>query len=174
MLVYFLRHASAGTHKIDPAKDEKRPLDPDGVEQCGYVGRALAALEVHVDAMISSPLKRATQTAALVANEIAYEGQLDLNPALRPEATWTQFRDLLNRYASQEAIMVVGHNPNLSEFLGRLIGGGARAGMDLKKAGVARVEVEHQRGVLAWYLNPKVVRTLAQASRRERAQAAKK
>lgn len=164
MLVYFLRHASAGVSKNDPIKDEKRPLDREGVGQCGYVGRALAVLETHVDVIISSPLKRATQTAALIANEIAYEAKIDLDPALRPDAAFPQFRDLLARYGNQEAIMVVGHNPNLSEFLGRLIGGGSRAGIDLKKAGVARVEVNHHRGLLTWCLTPKLVRTLTEAS----------
>jgi len=164
MLVYFLRHASAGVSKNDPIKDEKRPLDREGVEQCGYVGRALAVLETHVDVIVSSPLKRATQTAALIANELAYEDKIDLDPALRPGAAFPQFRDLLTKYGNQEAILVVGHNPNLSEFLGRLIGGGSRAGIDLKKAGVARVEVDHHRGVLIWCLTPKLVRTLTEAS----------
>ena len=63
MLVYFLRHASAGQRKLRPSSDEKRPLDKDGIEQCQYIGRALAALDVHVDAILSSPLKRSTQTA---------------------------------------------------------------------------------------------------------------
>jgi len=164
MLVYFLRHASAGTPKSDPAKDEKRPLDEDGIQQCGHMGRALAALETHVELIISSPLKRATQTASLVANELAYEGKIEVSLALRPGANYPAFRDLLVQQAAQEAIMVVGHNPNLSEFLGRLIGGGARAGTDLKKGAVARVEVDHNRGVLHWVLTPKVVRVLQEAS----------
>ncbi len=164
MLVYFLRHASAGTHKSDPAKDEKRPLDDDGIQQCGHIGRALAALETHIDAIVSSPLKRATQTASLVANELAYEGRIEVSPALRPEANYAAFRDLLAKNSSQEAIMVVGHNPNLSEFLGRLIGGGSRAGIDLKKGAVARIEVDHNRGVLHWLLTPKAVRVLEETS----------
>ena len=76
MLVYFLRHASAGQRKNNPQKDEKRPLDEDGIAQCGFVGRALAALETPVDAILSSPLKRAAQTASLVANELGYEGTI--------------------------------------------------------------------------------------------------
>lgn len=167
MLVYFLRHASAGDSKSNPLKDEKRPLDREGVEQCGYVGRALALLETHVDVIVSSPLKRATQTASLVGNELGFEAKLELDPALRPEATFAQFRDLLTRHGSQEAIMVVGHNPNLSEFLGRLIGGGSRAGIDLKKGAVARVEVSHHRGLLHWSVTPKVVRVLMHASEPE-------
>jgi phosphohistidine phosphatase len=164
MLVYFLRHASAGSPKSDPAKDEKRPLDEDGIQQCGYMGRALAALETHVDLIISSPLKRATQTASLVANELAYDGKIEVSLALRPGASYAAFRELLVSQSSHEAIMVVGHNPNLSEFLGRLIGGGARAGTDLKKGAVARVEVDHNRGALHWVLTPKVVRALQETS----------
>ncbi len=167
MLVYFLRHASAGERKNDPAKDEKRPLDRDGVEQCGHIGRALAVLETHVDVIISSPLKRASQTASLVANEIAYEDKIELDAALRPEAAFAQFRDLLAKYAGQEAIMVVGHNPNLSEFLGRSIGGGSRGGTDLKKGAVARVEVDHHRGVLHWCVTPKLARVLMEAGPRQ-------
>lgn len=164
MLVYFLRHASAGTHKSNPARDEKRALDDDGIQQCGLIGRALAALETHVDLIISSPLKRATQTASLVANELAYERKIEVSPALRPEANYATFRDLMAKNSSQEAIMVVGHNPNLSEFLGRLVGGGARAGIDLKKGAVARVEVDHNRGMINWLLTPKAVRLLKDTS----------
>src|ERR1700730_14297395 len=122
MIIYFLRHASAGESMMNPKKDEKRALDQTGIEQCGYVGRALAALDVHVDVIISSPLKRATQTASLVGNEMGYEGKLVLDDALKPGASFDDFRRLVDKQAKREAVMVVGHNPNLSEFLGRSIG----------------------------------------------------
>src|SRR6266571_4635817 len=102
MILYFLRHASAGQHLMNPKKDEKRALDKEGIEQCGYVGRALVALEVQVDAIVSSPLKRATQTASLVGNELGYEGKVQLEPALRPEATFAEFRRMLEKYAKHE------------------------------------------------------------------------
>jgi|SRR5581483_2691136 len=161
MIVYFLRHASAGSHMANPKKDEKRGLDKDGIEQCGYVGRALAALDVVVDTIISSPLKRATQTASLVGNEMGFEGKLQIENALRPETTFADFRNLLGKYAKNEAIMVVGHNPNLSEFVGRLIAeGGCEAGVELKKGAVARVDVSRDHGTLNWCLTPKVLKTL--------------
>src|SRR6202795_991886 len=137
MILYFLRHASAGDHVANPKKDEKRALDKEGIEQCGYVGRALAALDVQVDAIVSSPLKRATQTASLVGNELGYEGKLQIEPALRPQATFADFRKLLDKYARYEAIMVVGHNPNLSEFLGRSISdSGCEATLAVRKGAV--------------------------------------
>jgi phosphohistidine phosphatase len=149
----------------NPKQDEKRALDEAGVEQCGYVGRALAALEVHVEAVVSSPLKRATQTASLVANEIGYEGKLQLDDALRPSASFADFRRLLARHAKHESIMVVGHNPNLSEFLGRLVSSsGCEASVELKKGAVARVEAGRSSGMLTWSLTPKVLRSLYAAA----------
>jgi phosphohistidine phosphatase len=165
MIVYFLRHANAGTHLANPKKDEKRGLDKEGIEQCGYVGRALAALDVQVDIVISSPLKRATQTAALVGNEMGHEGKLQIDPALRPQATFADFRKLLDKYVRQEAIMVVGHNPNLSEFLARIISdAGCEAGLELRKGAVARVELRRTSGSLHWVLTPKVLRALYAAA----------
>lgn len=161
MIIYFLRHASAGQRLSNAKRDEKRALDQDGIEQCGYVGRALAALDIQVDAIISSPLKRATQTASLVGNEMGYEGKLQLNDALRPAAAFDRFRTLLEEYAKLDGVMVVGHNPNLSEFVGRTISNGtAGASVDLKKGAVARVELARNHGVLHWCLTPKVVRTI--------------
>jgi phosphohistidine phosphatase len=165
MIVYFLRHANAGNHLANPKKDEKRALDKEGIEQCGYVGRALAALDVQVDTVISSPLKRATQTAALIGNEMGHEGKLQIDAALRPQATFAEFRKLVDKYAQQEAIMVVGHNPNLSEFLGRVISdAGGEAAVELRKGAVARVELRRTSGSLHWVLTPKVLRALYAAA----------
>lgn len=161
MIIYFLRHASAGEPVINPKKDEKRALDTEGIDQCGYVGRALAAIEAQVDMIVSSPLKRATQTASLVGNEMGYEGKLQIEAALRPGATFADFRKLVEKYSRQEAIMVVGHNPNLSQFLGLLVSdSGCEASIDLKKGAVARVEMRRSSGTLQWCLTPKVLRTL--------------
>lgn len=165
MIIYFLRHASAGDHVSNPKKDEKRALDETGVEQCGYVGRALAALDAQVEVIISSPLKRAAQTASLVGNEMGYEGKLQLDSALRPGAGFSDFRKLLDKYSKYESIMVVGHNPNLSEFVGRLISEtGCEAGVELKKGGVARVELGRNSAVLNWCVSPKMLRTLHSAA----------
>ena len=165
MIVYFLRHASAGQRLASPKKDEKRGLDKEGIEQCGYVGRALAALDVQVDIIISSPLKRSTQTAALVGNEMGHEGKLQIEAALRPQASFADFRKMLDKYASQEAVLVVGHNPNLSEFLGRLVSQtGCEASLDLRKGAVARVELRRNSGSLHWCLTPKILRSLYAAA----------
>jgi phosphohistidine phosphatase len=165
MIIYFLRHASAGEPFVNAKKDEKRALDKDGIEQCGYVGRALAAIEAQVDVIVSSPLKRATQTASLVGNEMGYEGKLQIETGLRPGATVADFRRLLEKYARQESMMVVGHNPNLSQFLGALISeSGCEASVELKKGAVARIDMRRSSGTLLWCLTPKTLRSLYTAA----------
>lgn len=159
MIIYFLRHASAGEPFANPKKDEKRALDKEGIEQCGMVGRTLAALDVQVDVIISSPLKRAAQTASLVGNELSYEGKLQFENPLRPGAPYTDFHRMLEKYARQESIMVVGHNPNLSEFLGRVVSEpGCEANIELKKGAVAKVDLSRNSAVLQWCLTPRVLR----------------
>ncbi len=165
MFLYFLRHASAGQPLNNAKKDEKRGLDQDGIEQCGYVGRALAALGVQVDVILSSPLKRSTQTAALVGNEMGHEGKLVLENGLRPEASYSDFQKMLQKYARQESVLLVGHNPNLREFLGRVISErGCEAMVELKKGAVAKVEMRRSTGSLSWCITPRALRALHTAA----------
>jgi phosphohistidine phosphatase len=118
-----------------------------------------------VDVILSSPLKRAAQTASLVGNEMGHEGKLQLEDGLRPTASFADFRKMLDKYAKHEAIMVVGHNPNLSEFLGRSISEtGCEATVELKKGAVARMEMNRNAASLMWCLTPKILRTLHAAA----------
>ena len=165
MFVYFLRHASAGQAFSSAKKDEKRGLDKDGIEQCGYIGRALAALGVQVDIIVSSPLKRSAQTAALVGNEMGHEGRLVMEEALRPQAGFSDFQKMIEKYARQDALLLVGHNPNLREFLGRLISdSGCEALVELKKGAVAKVEIRRNSGSLSWCITPRILRALHAAA----------
>ena len=167
MVIYFLRHANAGLkHFSDAVKDEKRPIDKAGEEQSHDVGRALAFVGVTASVIISSPLTRAMQTAQIVAEEIGYEEKIVQDNALRPEATFEQFKSLLNRHRDKPAVMVVGHDPSMTEFVNRVLsGGGPLAAVEMKKGGVAKVEKELRRpAVLRWLMTPKVVQRVQRSS----------
>jgi len=167
MIVYFLRHVSAGQPKITPKQDEHRSIDKIGEQQSHDVGCALAALGVKVDALISSPLTRAVQTAELTAKEFGHKDKLVIDEAMRPEASFDQFHDLLTHYATSKAIMVVGHNPSITEFLVHLLTGSDSSDcIYLKKGAVAKVEVEENKAVLQWMLTPKMASKLQAGSAR--------
>ena len=72
---------------------------------------------------------------------------------------------MLDKYQKLENLMVVGHNPNLSEFLGRSISAsGCEASVELKKGAVARVEMSRNSGSMLWCITPKVLRSVYAAA----------
>lgn len=161
MIVYFLRHASAGKKMLNPKKDERRPLDQEGILQARYIGRMLSALDVQADAIVSSPLTRAMQTASLVANELAFESPVQTDKALLPESEYSQFQAMLARLRKFEEIILVGHNPSFTEFLSKAMSASTGAAqIEFKKGAVAKVEIQGRNGSLHWLVTPKIARAL--------------
>ena len=163
MNLYILRHASAGVRRANPVLDKKRPLDKEGKRYCLHLAHVLNAMKVQFDLVVSSPLKRAMQTASMVGTEMGYEAQILASTALAPEATFAQFQKLLQECDGKENILVVGHNPNLSGFLGSLLvpaTASAGACVRLRKGSVARVTLVRGPATLQWMLGPGMVRAL--------------
>src|SRR5207302_8911056 len=121
MNLYILRHASAGEPRKNPLLDFKRPLDKEGKKHCLQLAHVLNALKIQFDLIVSSPLKRCLQTASLVGTETGYEAQILHSTALAPQATLKDFQKLLRECSNRENLLLVGHNPNLSTFLGSLL-----------------------------------------------------
>jgi len=96
MNLYVLRHASAGTSRANPVIDVKRPLDKEGKEQCLLMANYLNALKVQFDLIVSSPLKRALQTASLVGTEVAYDAKIQVTEALSPSGSVSGFQKLVS------------------------------------------------------------------------------
>jgi phosphohistidine phosphatase len=155
MNLYFLRHASAGTRRANPIIDAKRPLDKEGLQQCWLMAQFLGALDVQFDAIVSSPLKRALQTASKVANEIGHDAPIIVAKQLSPGASLNDFHGLLDRYVRLENVMFVGHNPNLAMFLSATIGSAnGRPNVRLRKGALARVDMGQRPPTLQWLIAP--------------------
>jgi phosphohistidine phosphatase len=172
MTIYILRHASAGSRRRNPLLDRKRGLDKEGKQQCLLIGAYLNAMRVSFDAIISSPLKRSLQTASLVATEIGFEQKIAADPSLEPSGKFADFEAMLAKHAGQETVLVVGHNPNLTQFAGALISArGGRASLRLRKGAVARIDVSRQPGQLLGLIDTRMLRqvqaSVAKSSRRK-------
>jgi phosphohistidine phosphatase SixA len=99
-----------------------------------------------------------------VAEQLKGGSSITMDDALRPDASYEQFQDLLHHYARQKTIIVAGHNPNLSEFLSFLISGGtAKTAIELKKGALAKVDCKQGKAMLQWCVTPKLL-VVGQAS----------
>jgi phosphohistidine phosphatase len=172
MNLYILRHASAGVKRANPVLDRKRPLDKDGKRHCLQLAHVLNAMNVQVDLVVSSPLKRAMQTASFVGTEMGYEAAILQSAALTPVAAFSQFHSLLRECADYENVMVVGHNPNLTSFVASLLmpvssrpsmapdGRSSLVPVRLRKGSIARLNYLRGPATLQWLLDQRTVRAL--------------
>lgn len=158
MNLYLMRHANAGIPRESLKLDAKRSLIKEGKEQCMLMARVLNALKVQVDVIVASPLKRAMQTAQFVGTELGYEGKVEISPALGPEASYGDFQKILDKYADREGVLVVGHNPSLFQFAGRLITGNGGAGLRMRKGSIARIDMDRHPPLLQWLIDPRMAR----------------
>jgi phosphohistidine phosphatase len=168
MNLYILRHASAGIRRVNPLLDTKRPLDKDGKSQCLQLAHVLNAMKITFDLVVSSPLKRSLQTAQLVATETGFEQNILISTALAPSSTFPLFQRMLRDCTNYENVLVVGHNPNLTQFLGQLLSTTAPSGAEpssvpgvrLRKGSLARVTLLRGPAVLQSLIDPRIVRAL--------------
>jgi len=110
-----VRHAEAAAGE----PDELRPLTPEGRETARALGERLAAEGVRPDAVLTSPLLRARETA----QELARPAGLDAEPdeRLAPGATAEGVKAAAAERG--ETVVVVGHQPDCSQIAAALTGG---------------------------------------------------
>jgi phosphohistidine phosphatase len=153
MRLFFLRHGIADWPDWDPARDHERPLTKDGVKKMKEQARALADLGLKIDAILSSPYARAYQTADIVAGKLGLEVKAE--PLLAPGFNADKLAEIVRAFADDQALLLVGHEPNFSMVIAEITGGGR---VQMKKGTLARVDVNRElQGELVWLLPPKVL-----------------
>ncbi len=163
MNLFILRHASAGTRRVNPLLDVKLPLDKEGKQYCLQLAHVLGTMKIQFDVILSSPLKRALQTAVLVGTETGYESPVLRSNALTPAASPADFHKLVQEIQVHENVLVVGHSPNIENFLGSMLvpsSSHVSANVRLRKGSIARVSVQRSVSTLMWMLDPRTVRAL--------------
>jgi len=152
-----LRHGEAGRSSPSPG-DSKRSLTAEGKQEIVDLSNGLKSLEIKLDCIFTSPLLRAKQTAEIVAKSLKYKGKIEEIDALKPEGSRLEFYSVLSKLKQDSMVLVVGHEPYLSEMIGEGISpSGCR--INLKKAGLARMRILSTlpkiKGELRWLLTPK-------------------
>jgi len=158
MKIYILRHGIADDAQ-GSQPDSERALTPEGKKKLRSVLRAAHAAGVAPSIILTSPFRRAIQTAQIAAEVLNYEGELlqtkTLEPGSHPRVVWDEIRV----HKDEAEILLSGHEPLFSSLTAYLL---ASPGLqiDFKKGALACVEIDHfsaePQGVLKWMLTPKL------------------
>lgn len=163
--LYFLRHADAGDPAAWEGDDADRPLSRKGTRQAERLAAFLARIGFKTHATLSSPKKRARQTAEIVADAIGSDVTLDERlaagfglealPAILAEAV----RSDADTAADPSRILLVGHDPDFSSVVSELCGASS---FSLAKGALARVDLKGPPGPgaggLRWLVPPDVLK----------------
>jgi phosphohistidine phosphatase len=165
MGLYVLRHGDAGKRLPAGSKDSERALTVTGKQEVEKVAEALQDLGIKFDFVATSPLKRAYQTAEIVANGLKVKkGKMEGWDELKPEGKRPELYRRLSQFKQQSSVLVVGHEPYLSTMIREIVFGNGAGNIVLKKAGLARVEVTsfqpNIKAELRWLLTPKLLKNM--------------
>jgi phosphohistidine phosphatase len=162
--LYILRHGIAAPHGTPGIAEEDRPLTAKGELRMKQIGRCLATIGLEPERIITSPLPRARRTAQIVAQELHQGELLEIATALDADADARSIADWLATRA-ESRLLIVGHNPALSDLVGLLlIGEVGKLSCDLKKGGIAALfdSPNVQSGYqLGWIATPGLMRRLS-------------
>lgn len=166
MDLYILRHGEAGKRLAAGAKDSERSLTVTGKEEVEEIAQALGRLKVKFDFVATSPLKRALQTAELVAKGLKIKnGDMEEWNELKPEGSRAELYRKLSHFKQESSILVVGHEPYLSTMISEIVFGGGAGSIVLKKGGLARIGLTAMqpkiKGELRWLLTPRHLKRVA-------------
>lgn len=160
MILLLLRHAHAFERDIERWPDDTlRPLTPRGRSAEQRVGRLLRDLGLRPTLILSSPWKRAWQTAEIVAREAAPKVAPRACPALAMTPGSGALVRAIGAQDRKAVVVLVGHEPWMSELASLLLSGRRETvQVDFPKSGVLGLEMrrlEAGSAVLRFFLRPK-------------------
>jgi phosphohistidine phosphatase len=104
------------------------------------------------------------ETSEIVAESLDSNVPMDFCDALRPSESAETLISFLAKRPNRKRVLVVGHEPDLSNMAGRLIGAGRHANLAFKKGGCCLITFDEfppkSPGSLVWWLTPRLLRKL--------------
>jgi phosphohistidine phosphatase len=165
MKVVLIRHAAAVPRGTPGVLDDERPLTTSGKVKFRAAARGLSRIMPRPNVLLTSPLPRAQETAEIAAHAFKHI-EPGVEPALADQSVDGIVAALKN-HPQDATVALVGHEPVLGALLARMLGAGQAEHLAFKKGGAALVDLPDgpaTPGRLVWFLDPRVLRTLADAS----------
>jgi phosphohistidine phosphatase len=158
MLIYLLRHGIAEDARAGQP-DAERALTGEGRDKLRRVLKRARAADADPGVILSSPYRRALETAAVAAEVLGYKGEIVRTPALTPDAAppgaWGDIRERKD----ERSILLASHEPLMSSLAAFLLDSPTLM-VDMKKAALVAIECSRfgpkPHGTLKWMLTPGV------------------
>lgn len=157
MTVYLLRHGIAENNS-STGRDEDRELTGVGREKLNALLERAAKSGVKPETILTSPYRRAVQTAKLAAKAVDGPEPVEtevLVPHGSPRGVWNEIR----AYQDVKELLLAGHEPLFSQTLSYLLDSPSLK-VDFKKGALVAIEFEslrgEPRGTLRWMLTPRL------------------
>jgi phosphohistidine phosphatase len=167
-ILYLLRHgvAADATPEIS---DADRPLTAAGARKMQRIARGLRRVGFRPDLILTSPLRRTQETAALLA-AVDPSVTVEIYEPLAPGHGAAEVIAGLRVYRGKRRIVLVGHQPDMGELASHLLTGSiTRAPLPFKKGAMAAIVVgslpPRGPGVLQWFASPKMLRSMGSKAR---------
>jgi phosphohistidine phosphatase len=156
MQIYLLRHGIAEDAKPGHP-DAERALTNEGRDKLRRVLKRARTADLSPSLILSSPYRRALETAAAAAEVLAYKGEIVRTRTLLPESSPFDAWEEIREHKDERAVLLASHEPLMSSMAAFLLDSPALT-VDMKKAALVRIDCERfgpkAAGVLKWMLTP--------------------
>ncbi len=157
MELYILRHGIA--EERGKGDDAARALTPDGREKLRRVLERAKKAGVSPSLILTSPYRRALETAEMAAKTLDYRKKIVQTDVLLPEAAPDALWEEVRRRRHEGVLLAAGHEPMLSATIAWILGAPGIK-IDLKKGALVRIDLSRfgpqPQGVLRWMLTPRL------------------
>lgn len=193
MELYVLRHGEPikGAGLSHGTTSGRNPgLTDNGEKEITRIAKSIKKLKITFDTILTSPLNSATQTAKIVSSIFKMKGNTVNCDELLPEGNSLELYNRLQHFASESSILIVGHEPYLTNIIDDIISqqrskGSTRSSVTngttrvkgiarpersivIKRGGLAKIRIisttPELRGELRWLLTPRILKSLFEES----------
>lgn len=134
--LFILRHAKSSWDDPD-LPDFDRPLNKRGLQAAPFVGSLMRERRLHVDLILSSPARRARETAALVKEAADFSAEIRHDERIYEASPMSLLYLVAESDDALESVLLIGHNPGLEGLVKILTGGG----LSMPTAALAEIEL---------------------------------
>ncbi len=157
MEIYIIRHGVAADLDSEIVEESFRYLTIHGRNHCRIVAQRLKDMKINFDAVFSSPLVRAVQTAEVFASVLKYDNEIKTAIELIGGSTFNRFLQFIKRNSHYNRIAIFGHTPDVNSFSLNLIKDNPVKDLQLnfKNSSVCKINFDPatENGTFEWFLN---------------------